>query len=399
MRVTPAWRALPAGFSGGRRVHARALPDEAGKPVTGGQKGRSDDAQSSRHRDRRAASAPRVRGCGGTTTSTPATTSKRKVIGVSLLTQTHAFYKELEAGLREEAAAEGLRPRRRGLRDGSRRSRRRRSRTSSRSTSRRFWWRRAIRTRSCRRSPGPSRRAFPSSPPTSRRTAARSSRTSRATTCRAGGSPPRRSPASWAARARCSSSITRRSPPCRIACKGFEEELKKYPGHHDRREALGGRPAREGDAGHGGHAAGAPRPHGRVRHQRRLGARRARRHRSGRAQGHRRRRLRRDRRGAGGDQEAAARSRPTSCNTPQKIGQTAIDIDRRAPRGRVGAARSSRSMSASWTADARACRCSPPRGSDEILRRRARARRRRLRARSAARCTRSSARTAPASPR
>ena len=48
--------------------------------------------------------------CGGggtTTTSTPAT-SKRKVVGVTLLTQTHAFYKTLEAGVREEAAAKGL---------------------------------------------------------------------------------------------------------------------------------------------------------------------------------------------------------------------------------------------------------------------------------------------------
>lgn len=34
--------------------------------------------------------------------------AKRKVIGVTLLTQTHSFYKELEAGLREEAAAKGL---------------------------------------------------------------------------------------------------------------------------------------------------------------------------------------------------------------------------------------------------------------------------------------------------
>jgi ribose transport system substrate-binding protein len=43
--------------------------------------------------------------CGGG--SSPAT-SHRKVIGVSLLTQTHAFYKTLEAGVREEAAAKGL---------------------------------------------------------------------------------------------------------------------------------------------------------------------------------------------------------------------------------------------------------------------------------------------------
>src|SRR2546425_4024809 len=33
---------------------------------------------------------------------------KKKVIGVSLLTQTHAFYKELEDGLREEAKARDL---------------------------------------------------------------------------------------------------------------------------------------------------------------------------------------------------------------------------------------------------------------------------------------------------
>jgi ribose transport system substrate-binding protein len=34
--------------------------------------------------------------------------AKRKVVGVTLLTATHAFYKALEAGLREEAAAKGL---------------------------------------------------------------------------------------------------------------------------------------------------------------------------------------------------------------------------------------------------------------------------------------------------
>jgi ribose transport system substrate-binding protein len=35
-------------------------------------------------------------------------TPARKVVGVTLLTNTHAFYKALEAGLREEAAAKGL---------------------------------------------------------------------------------------------------------------------------------------------------------------------------------------------------------------------------------------------------------------------------------------------------
>jgi ribose transport system substrate-binding protein len=33
---------------------------------------------------------------------------KRPVIGVSLLTETHTFFKELERGLRDEAAARGL---------------------------------------------------------------------------------------------------------------------------------------------------------------------------------------------------------------------------------------------------------------------------------------------------
>ena len=42
--------------------------------------------------------------CGG---SSPAK-STRKVVGVTLLTQTHAFYKALEAGIRNEAAAKGL---------------------------------------------------------------------------------------------------------------------------------------------------------------------------------------------------------------------------------------------------------------------------------------------------
>ena len=41
-------------------------------------------------------------GCGG---GNPAGGTRRPVIGVSLLTQTHAFYKDLEDGLREEAAA------------------------------------------------------------------------------------------------------------------------------------------------------------------------------------------------------------------------------------------------------------------------------------------------------
>jgi ribose transport system substrate-binding protein len=36
------------------------------------------------------------------------TTPRRPVVGVSLLTETHTFFKELEGGLREEAAARGL---------------------------------------------------------------------------------------------------------------------------------------------------------------------------------------------------------------------------------------------------------------------------------------------------
>ncbi|HUL75341.1 MAG TPA: substrate-binding domain-containing protein, partial [Vicinamibacterales bacterium] len=44
---------------------------------------------------------------GGTTTARPPTSS-RKVVGVTLLTQTDAFYKALEAGIRQEAAAKGL---------------------------------------------------------------------------------------------------------------------------------------------------------------------------------------------------------------------------------------------------------------------------------------------------
>jgi ribose transport system substrate-binding protein len=46
-----------------------------------------------------------VAGCSGGDSS-PA--SGRPVVGVSLLTQTHAFFKDLEAGLREEAAARNL---------------------------------------------------------------------------------------------------------------------------------------------------------------------------------------------------------------------------------------------------------------------------------------------------
>jgi ribose transport system substrate-binding protein len=47
-----------------------------------------------------------VAGCGGSAPDSGA--PARKVIGVTLLTNTHAFYKALEAGLREEAAAKGL---------------------------------------------------------------------------------------------------------------------------------------------------------------------------------------------------------------------------------------------------------------------------------------------------
>jgi ribose transport system substrate-binding protein len=43
--------------------------------------------------------------CGG---NVPSTAGRKPVVGVSLLTQTHAFYKQLEDGLRQEAAARGL---------------------------------------------------------------------------------------------------------------------------------------------------------------------------------------------------------------------------------------------------------------------------------------------------
>jgi len=43
-------------------------------------------------------------GCGGGSPSSDA----RKLVGVTLLTQTHAFFKELEAGVRDEAARRGL---------------------------------------------------------------------------------------------------------------------------------------------------------------------------------------------------------------------------------------------------------------------------------------------------
>src|ERR1035437_4344637 len=48
-------------------------------------------------------------GAAGCRRATPeAGAAKRPLVGVSLLTQTHAFYKELEDGLREEAAARHL---------------------------------------------------------------------------------------------------------------------------------------------------------------------------------------------------------------------------------------------------------------------------------------------------
>jgi ribose transport system substrate-binding protein len=49
-----------------------------------------------------------VAGCGGGSGSSDAGTPKRKVIGVTLLTETHSFYKELEAGLRDEAQVKGF---------------------------------------------------------------------------------------------------------------------------------------------------------------------------------------------------------------------------------------------------------------------------------------------------
>jgi len=48
-----------------------------------------------------------IAGCGGSSPSTT-NTSARKVIGVTLLTQGHAFYKDLEAGVRDEAQAKGF---------------------------------------------------------------------------------------------------------------------------------------------------------------------------------------------------------------------------------------------------------------------------------------------------
>jgi ribose transport system substrate-binding protein len=50
-----------------------------------------------------------VAACGGRREGAgDARAGKRPVVGVSLLTQTHAFYKDLEAGLREEAKVRGL---------------------------------------------------------------------------------------------------------------------------------------------------------------------------------------------------------------------------------------------------------------------------------------------------
>jgi ribose transport system substrate-binding protein len=45
--------------------------------------------------------------CGGAKSEAPAAT-KRPVVGVTLLTQTHSFFKDLEAGLREEAAKQNM---------------------------------------------------------------------------------------------------------------------------------------------------------------------------------------------------------------------------------------------------------------------------------------------------
>ena len=130
--------------------------------------------------------------------------------------------------------------------------------------------------------------------------------------------------------------------------KGFEDAMKKYPGITIVGEAVGGRPARR-----------KPRRSWKtccrrtaivtgvfgINDDSALGA-------LGVVDAAGRkdivdRRLRRDRRGAGGDQDAAARSRPTSCSTPHKIGQTAIDMIAEHARRQVGAHERRRSMSAS----------------------------------------------------
>ena len=43
-------------------------------------------------------------GCGGSGSTSPG----RRIIGVTLLTQTHAFFKDLEAGVRTAAAEKGI---------------------------------------------------------------------------------------------------------------------------------------------------------------------------------------------------------------------------------------------------------------------------------------------------
>jgi len=49
-----------------------------------------------------------IAACGGSSSGSSPGATGRKVVGVTLLTQTHAFYKALEAGIRKEAAAKGL---------------------------------------------------------------------------------------------------------------------------------------------------------------------------------------------------------------------------------------------------------------------------------------------------
>ena len=136
-------------------------------------------------------------GCGGSGGGARA----RPLIGVALLTETHAFYKELEDALRKEAASRGISTSPSSPARWTRPVRHRRSRTSSPNVWTRSWRPLVIRVRSFRISTRRLARAFPSSRRTSRPEGARSCRTSPATTSAAGGLLPRRLRCSSGARA------------------------------------------------------------------------------------------------------------------------------------------------------------------------------------------------------
>ena len=130
--------------------------------------------------------------------------------------------------------------------------------------------------------------------------------------------------------------------------EGLRRGAEEDAGDEGRRAAVRRRAAREGHGGDGGHAAGPPGPQGRVRHQRRFRARGAVGPGSRRAQGHRHRGLRRHAGGAAGDPQGRA---PEGRRRPAPASDRSEGRSRWWPAISPGkpSPPSSRSRSASWT--------------------------------------------------